>query len=226
MHLILSINTLERGKDYSRYAYHSMKLIHAIFTPHIQACEACHKSKRRCDGQCKCCGHFLSPSVHHNYPRLIRPLSELVRVPTSRLIITQAQYSFLSDFAGKQCVYKDSAGRMVPPPYPRVPQSTSVSSAHPPIPKNTVNSTQQSSTYIVSSHPNPPGSGVVFPSIQSLSNDPPSLDLTRQSHSNSITWSHDKSTPSPLPIQDLSTMLHDVGLDPHLCRELVNCTDH
>lgn len=63
----------------------------------------------------------------------------------------------------------------------------------------------------------------MLPPIRSLSND---LHPIRQSHINSPFSSADKRAapqPQSVPAQDLSVILRDVGLDPLLCRELVNC---
>lgn len=98
--------------------------LHRRFVPVQQACDACHKSKRRCDGTGQF--HFSSYLLHHarvltSYlKRLVvigRGLASTFPLRSSlffSIIIISA--AFASYFAAKDCTYTDSSGRPVPAP--------------------------------------------------------------------------------------------------------------
>jgi hypothetical protein len=188
---------------------------------HDQACDACHKSKRRCDGTGLAC---FSSSLY-NTPVLIRFRKPLAVIGTIIADVNpQHRVHVRSYFASKACTYTDASGRPVPAPRPfksdrpdPLPDARQQSFANQfpdRFPPGASHAQQAPNTYPAASSSTQP-SMAVGPDSEGL------RKRFRSVHGKSVPASDSvQLEPPPAPPIPID---RPAGLDHALTRELVNC---
>lgn len=180
------------------------------FNFHGQACDACHKSKRRCDGTGM---YSISSFLNRSHHSTAAPCSNWSVYYIPRL--AAHAHLFTSYYASKACSYTDSSGRPVPAPRPLRSErqdgdhkSTQLSSSSLPTPPS--HDREHEEDYVPTPHNHPS----THPDI--------SRKRFRNERGNAIP-TEDISTPL-LPVMDAPNFdrSSSMGLDHALTRELTN----